>query len=223
MGSAGVGQSISCSTGTWSNGPLNFGYQWLRNGVGIPGANQANYAVTVVDTARRLVCRVTATNPTASATADSAARSVPGGPGPGGGGAVVALSRESISPTAFRAAPKGPSALAAKLRTGATVSFTLSTAATVTFSVARPRTGRRSGKGGCVKPKRSNHRKRRCTRLEVLAGRFTRDGRAGANGFRFTGRFAGRKLKPGSYKLIATPSANGRTGTAVSASFHIIR
>jgi len=40
---------------------------------------------------------------------------------------------------------------------------------------------------------------------------------------RFTGRIDGKRLKPGSYKLVATPKANGRAGRAVSVTFHIIK
>jgi hypothetical protein len=57
----------------------------------------------------------------------------------------------------------------------------------------------------------------------TLRGSFTRSGRTGSNKFRFTGRLAGRKLKPGKYTLVATPRAGGRTGRSVSKSFRIIK
>jgi hypothetical protein len=41
--------------------------------------------------------------------------------------------------------------------------------------------------------------------------------------FRFTGRLAGRKLKPGAYRLKATPKANGMSGKSASAGFRVIR
>jgi hypothetical protein len=56
----------------------------------------------------------------------------------------------------------------------------------------------------------------------TLRGSFTLTGKAGANTFRFTGRLAGTKLKPGKYTLIATPSANGKTGQPVATAFRII-
>jgi hypothetical protein len=57
----------------------------------------------------------------------------------------------------------------------------------------------------------------------TLSGSFTRTGNAGTNTFRFTGRMAGRQLKPGSYRLVATPRANGQTGRPVGVAFRIIK
>ena len=56
-----------------------------------------------------------------------------------------------------------------------------------------------------------------------LRGSFTFNGAAGANSFRFTGRLAGKKLEPDTYTLVATPSANGKTGRPVTTAFRIIR
>jgi hypothetical protein len=145
-----------------------------------------------------------------------------GGGGSGGGVAVAAVSRETLSPRAFPAAPSGPSALAAKRRYGTKVGYTLNEAASVRFTVVQPQTGRKAKGGRCVKPTRANRKARRCTRLVALRGSFTRAGSAGANSFRFTGRLAGHKLKPGKYRLVATPSAGAKTGRAASASFQII-
>jgi hypothetical protein len=146
-----------------------------------------------------------------------------GGGGPSIPPAVVTVGRETISPTAFLAAPGGPSALASRVRYGAKVTFTLNQAATVRFTVVQPRPGRRGRGGRCVAPTRANRTARRCTRLVTLPGSFSRTGHAGANSFRFTGRLAGRTLAPGSYRLIATPRLNGRAGLSKSASFRILR
>jgi hypothetical protein len=48
-------------------------------------------------------------------------------------------------------------------------------------------------------------------------------GAAGSERCRFTGRIGGKRLKPGSYKLVATPTANGQTGLPVRARFRIIK
>jgi hypothetical protein len=93
----------------------------------------------------------------------------------------------------------------------------------VRFTVVQPEPGRKARGGRCVKPTRANRKARKCTRLVTLTGSFTRGGKAGANSFRFTGRLAGHRLKPGKYQLVATPSAGGRTGRAASASFRIIK
>jgi hypothetical protein len=142
---------------------------------------------------------------------------------------LAAVSRLSVVPSVFPAAPSGPPALTARGRRrkyGAKVSYTLNQAATVRFTVRQAQPGRRTGTGRrarCVAPTQRNRRARRCTRIVTLRGSFTRSGRTGSNKFRFTGRLAGRKLKPGKYTLVATPRAGGRTGRSVSKSFRIIK
>jgi CSLREA domain-containing protein len=144
------------------------------------------------------------------------------GSGSGRGSAVAAVSRERLSPRTFPAAPSGPSALAAKRRYGTKVAYTLNQAAGVSFTVVQSQPWRRAKGGRCVKPTKVNRQARKCTRLVALPGSFTRASRAGTNRVRFTGRLAGRKLKPGRYQLVATPRAHGKTGRAASASFRII-
>jgi uncharacterized delta-60 repeat protein len=123
------------------------------------------------------------------------------------------LQRLRITPSTFRAAASGPSALPAQRHVGALVSFTLDRAARVHFSVQRAGSGRRVG-ARCVKPARANRGRRHCTRYARLAGGFTRDGAAGANRFRLTGRANARRLRSGRYRLVATPSADGLRGDA---------
>jgi|GEM_PF-1494569 len=130
------------------------------------------------------------------------------------------LSGLVLSPSKFRAAASGSST--AK-RTGTTVKYRLSTAAKVKFVVERASKGRRSG-SKCVKATRSNAKKKSCTRYVTLAGSLTRQGKAGANSFRFTGRWGGHKLKSGSYRLraVATSPA-GRASSPRRASFRIVK
>jgi hypothetical protein len=114
--------------------------------------------------------------------------------------------------------------VAARKRTfGAKVTYTLNQVASVRFTVAQPQAGRKGKRGACVKPTRRNRNARKCTRLVTLRGSFTLAGRSGANSFRFTGRLARRALKPGKYKLVATPSAGGQTGRSVNAAFRIVK
>lgn len=151
----------------------------------------------------------------------------PGGGSPPAGTALPAASKLRFLPGAFAAAASGPSARAPTRRSpGATVSYSVTRAAAVRFSVTQTRSGRRTGKGRaarCVAATKANRKGRRCTRTVVLPGNFSRTAKAGANRFRFTGRLAGRKLKPGSYTLIATPSAGGRFGRSTRRSFRITR
>jgi uncharacterized delta-60 repeat protein len=131
------------------------------------------------------------------------------------------LSALRLSPRTFRAAPRGPSALRARVgrqRYGTRVRFRLNRSAQVHFKVKwlRPKPCRR----GAARSHRDT-RKRACSRTRVVRGTFVRRGRQGLNRFRFTGRLAGGRLKPGSFELIATPTASGAFGRAASARFTI--
>jgi hypothetical protein len=66
-----VGETLSCSTGTWSNSPDSYAYQWRRSGVNIGGATSSTYLLDALDEGATVVCRVTATNENGSNTADS--------------------------------------------------------------------------------------------------------------------------------------------------------
>jgi hypothetical protein len=135
------------------------------------------------------------------------------------------LTGYKIVPRTFAAAGSGPSAVAGRRKKrkkpGARVSFRLNEPASVLFRVQQRRSGRRGKKGRCVKPTRKNRRARKCKRLVTLRGSFSRTGTAGRNHFRFTGRLRRHKLKPGRYRLVATPTANGTTGRARSVGFRI--
>jgi hypothetical protein len=56
-----VGESLTCSPGTWKGGPT-FTYQWLREGVSIESATAGTYIVQQADELHSLSCEVTATN-----------------------------------------------------------------------------------------------------------------------------------------------------------------
>lgn len=148
----------------------------------------------------------------------------PGATGTGGNGTtppLAAATRFTLVPSSFRAASSGPPAKPAKVSVGTTVRYTLNVGASVRFTVVRLLPGRRV-KGRCVKPTRLNRNARKCTRRIRVRGSFTRTGSAGPNRFRFMGRIGGRKLTPGDYRLVATPTANGVRGRATSTAFHIV-
>jgi hypothetical protein len=144
-----------------------------------------------------------------------------------GVGSPATASKASISPRAFRAAPSGSSATASQRRRyGAKVTYHVNIAATVRFTVTQPVPGRRIGAGRkarCVPQTRRNRKARKCTRVVTLRGSFAQSAKAGANSFHFTGRLGGKRLKPGKYALIATPSTNGKTGKSAGTTFRIIR
>jgi subtilisin family serine protease len=95
-GSAVQGQTLSTTTGTWTNSPTSFTYQWDRCGTGgtncsvIAGANSAQYTVSSSDVGFALRSAVTAANASGSTAAFSAlTATVPGSGAPGGGIALV--------------------------------------------------------------------------------------------------------------------------------------
>lgn len=69
-GTAQEGQTLTCSTGTWSGSPT-YTYQWKRNGNNIGGATSSTYLLVLADVGTLIKCTVTATNFVGSATADS--------------------------------------------------------------------------------------------------------------------------------------------------------
>jgi len=71
-GTAVLGQTITCSQGSWSGDPpLSFAVQWLRTGVAIPAATGSTHSVAAADIGRQMSCRVTASNIYGRATATS--------------------------------------------------------------------------------------------------------------------------------------------------------
>jgi Tol biopolymer transport system component len=153
------------------------------------------------------------------------------GPGPPGPGTGVPpdvtppnLGALALSARKFKAARRGAS-VAARRRTptGTRVTFRLSEAASVRFTVQRAQRGRRVGRR-CVKPSRKNRKRRNCTRFVTQRGSFKVAGKTGQNRFRFTGRSRRRKLRPGSYRLVAVATdAAGNKSKRRRASFRIVR
>ena len=103
---------------------------------------------------------------------------------------------------------------------GTRFSFTLNVPASVTFTFTEPAGGRKVGKK-CVAQTKKNRHKRRCTRT-VIAGALTFSAHAGTNKVRFQGLISRhRKLKPGSYTLLATATASGKHSTTRTLHFTI--
>jgi hypothetical protein len=80
-GTAQLGQTMSCSTGTWTGNPSpSFTYQWPRDGSGIGGATGSTYVVQAADQGHTLSCEVTATNSVGHQTATSLGMAIPPAP-----------------------------------------------------------------------------------------------------------------------------------------------
>jgi lysophospholipase L1-like esterase len=129
------------------------------------------------------------------------------------------IRRLELSPRRFVAARRGGSIAA---RAGAKVTYRLTEAGATRFRVKRAAAGRRVG-GECVAPTRRNRDARRCTRYVLMLGAFVHRGHAGANSFRFSGRLAHRRLRPGSYRLVARAGdALGNVSIPARAPFRIL-
>jgi DNA-binding beta-propeller fold protein YncE len=100
------------------------------------------------------------------------------------------------------------------------IAYQLNAPAHVSITIARQLPGRLAG-GRCVKPTRKNRKHRPCTRSIALSGVITANGRPGANTVIFNGRIGGHNLTAGKYRLTATPSANGQTGSSRTVAFTI--
>jgi hypothetical protein len=71
-GTATVGQTLTCSSGTWSKSPT-YAYQWQRGGNPIIGATASTRVLAGADEGALMTCTVKATNSGVSAVATSAA------------------------------------------------------------------------------------------------------------------------------------------------------
>lgn len=117
------------------------------------------------------------------------------------------LTKLTVNPPKFRASKR--------IR----VSFTLNREASVKFTVQRRYKGHKSGRKCSTKTTRG----KRCTVYKNVKGSLTRAGVMGANVFSLGGRWSGRKLPVGNYRLVAVPSADGATGMRVTRAFRILK
>ena len=72
-GTGKAGSTLTCTSGTWTNDPTTFTYQWYVGGTPIPGATSSTYVVQPIDEGLTLTCSVTATNSKGSTTVVSGA------------------------------------------------------------------------------------------------------------------------------------------------------
>ncbi len=147
--------------------------------------------------------------------------------GTGTAPATPALGSLSLSSSVFKAASSGPSAVAAA-KTGTVISYTDTVTAVTTFVVQAAVKGvtKKVGHSKKCVAAPSGHGKKAhgkpCVLYRTL-GSFTHTDAAGANKLRFTGRIKGRKLKPGTYRLLATAVASGHKSKSQTRAFKIVR
>jgi hypothetical protein len=167
--------------------------------------------------------------------------SPPGGdPGAGGAGtgatglpptqtlpgdtASPAVLAPSIRPSRFAVNRRGAreTAVRSRARKGTTFRFRLSEDARVLFTIERAQAGRRVGRR-CVRPTRSNRRRRKCTRF-VVVGRFAVAARAGTNTKKFSGMIGRRALKSARHRAVLTATdAAGNTSAPKRLNFRVVR
>ncbi|GAA2524261.1 Ig-like domain repeat protein [Rarobacter incanus] len=58
-GTAALGKTLTANTGSWAPSPKSFTYQWRRNGIAIPGATKASYAVSGADVGKTISLKIT--------------------------------------------------------------------------------------------------------------------------------------------------------------------
>jgi hypothetical protein len=79
-----TGETITCSTGTWTNTPTSYAYQWQRAGTNISGATSASHLLDVADVGLAIRCVVTATNATGAGTPANSNAVTPSAPSSSG-------------------------------------------------------------------------------------------------------------------------------------------
>src|SRR5207302_1333479 len=57
-----VGQTLTCSPGSWLNSPTSYAYTWQRDATNISGATSSSYIVTNSDANQLITCTVVASN-----------------------------------------------------------------------------------------------------------------------------------------------------------------
>jgi hypothetical protein len=75
-----------------------------------------------------------------------------------------------------------------------------------------------------VAPKRSNRKKKKCTRWTAVRGSFTVAGKPGRNTFTFRGRVGGKALRRGAYRLTGVAADGAKNASApVKRTFTIVK
>jgi beta-glucanase (GH16 family) len=153
-GTAVVGETLTCATGSWSGSPAPaFGYEWLSDGAPISGAAAPTYTIQSGDRGHALSCRVTATNTEGSAGAVSSAVMIPAPEQP----PRQAPAPPPPPPVFDSSAPNARLSGRTSQRLGRTVSFAIACPdeacrATGTGSIRVPRIGRVAAKTYRIRP-----------------------------------------------------------------------
>lgn len=143
-----VDQTVMATSGTWTSG-TTLAYQWLRDGVTIPGATQSSYRLTSTDAGKAVSVKVTGSQPgfaTITRTSTASAK-VMTAPRPTISGSMVVGTKLTAKPGTWTS---GTTLAYAWLRDGVAISGAASSAYTLTSAdsgklVTVKVTGKKSG------------------------------------------------------------------------------
>jgi hypothetical protein len=135
-GTAVVGQTLSCSQGSWSHEPTYLTYQWTRSGTVIAGQTGTTYTLQTADLGSSITCSVTAGNGAGASTVASNAVAVPKPIVAAGASATVKGNVAMLKLTCTGGGPcSGTLKLVARVRQGKRT--TTVTVGTARYSIAR--------------------------------------------------------------------------------------
>ena len=66
LGASSLGSTLACVAGDWTNTPIQFDYEWLRDGVAIANQPSDAYTISTLDEGSKLTCSVVAQGPLAN-------------------------------------------------------------------------------------------------------------------------------------------------------------
>lgn len=135
----------------------------------------------------------------------------------------------TLNPSKFRAEVGGEIVSIAKKKKkpkapmGSTLAMTINQASSVKFTIEQPKIGRKS-KGTCKPITRSNRKRKPCTRWAGVPGFFWVQVKTGLTTFKLSGRAKEKALRPGKYRVKATPvNTPLPAGVPAYARFTIVR
>ena len=194
-GSAEQGQTVSCSTGAWTNGPTSYSYSWQRSASSIAGQTGSTYTLTSADVNQAITCTVVAHNGSGDSAPAASAPIMT---------IVVKGKRRSTNGTSFR--------------------YGLDQAAGVLIEIQQSKTGRVSG-SRCLAATNSNARARHCTRWVTVRVLSVRSAHRGGNTYKYLGRIGkgSQLLVAGKYRVYVAAINKAGWSKLRSASFSAVR
>lgn len=241
------GQTVTCSQGSWDNGPTSYSYSWQRDGTSIAGQLNDRYTLAAGDVSQAITCAVVAANSAGSGPPAVSLPIVPaasglgggtGGGGTGGGGASsggggsgapkrggTAGKAHAPSVVSFSVAPRRMvvSVQGRRQQTkGVTFSYRLSQVANLQVAIERQFTGRMSGRRCLQHPPRRS-KGRRCTGYVTATTISVRNAGTGSRRLSYAGRARKSVLASGAYRAVAAAANRAGKSNSRSATFTVVR